>query len=130
MTLLSTQYLIDSPMGFVRPILVVLLAVALAAYGFDCLAMTTPEQAMQCCNSMPCSPQGHHNQDCCKTMATLQAPFVQTQSGHGISLAQVSVASARVATDTASTDVSISNLAADGNAPPLLYSPPLLALRI
>ena len=34
--------------------------VALATYGLDCLAMTRPEQAMQCCRSMPCSPNGHH----------------------------------------------------------------------
>jgi hypothetical protein len=32
-----------------------LLVVALAAYAFDCGAAANPEQAMQCCNSMPCS---------------------------------------------------------------------------
>jgi len=32
-----------------RPILVALIAVVLAAYASDCLAMASPEQAMLCC---------------------------------------------------------------------------------
>lgn len=56
------------------------LGVALAAYAFDCSGMTTPEQAMQCCNSMPCSSQSDHGQDCCRTMPAMHAPFVQPSS--------------------------------------------------
>src|SRR5881392_3935350 len=70
-------------MGLLRPILPALLAVALSAYGFDCSAMTTPEQAMQCCNSMHCSSPAHHGQDCCKRMPSVRSPFVQPSSAHG-----------------------------------------------
>jgi len=46
-------------------------------------AATTPEQAMQCCNSMPCSSHGHeHSQDCCKTTQAMHRPFVQPSSVH------------------------------------------------
>src|SRR5437870_12513128 len=72
-------------MGLLRPILPALLAVALSAYGFDCSAMTTPEQAMQCCNSMHCSSPAHHGQDCCKRMPSVRSPFVQPSSVHGMS---------------------------------------------
>jgi len=68
-----------------KPILLALLVVTLAAYAFDCGAATNPEQAMQCCNSMPCSSGGHHGQDCCKTMPAMHAPFVQPSSVHGVS---------------------------------------------
>jgi hypothetical protein len=70
-------------MRFVRPILLMAAAFLLAAYVFDCDAMATPEQAMQCCQSMPCSSETHHDQDCCKTMPTMHAPFVQPASAHG-----------------------------------------------
>jgi hypothetical protein len=57
-----------------KPILLALLVVALPAYAFDCGASTNPERAMQCCNSMRCSSQGHeHSQDCCKTVPTVRA---------------------------------------------------------
>ena len=62
-----------------------LLVAALAAYAFDCGVATNPEQAMQCCNSMPCSSGGHHGQDCCKSMPAMHAPFVQPSSVHGVS---------------------------------------------
>src|SRR5207245_4940700 len=74
-------------MGLLRPILPALLAVALSAYGFDCSAMTMPEQAMQCCNSMHCSSHARHGQDCCKRMPSVRSPFVQTSSAHGMSFA-------------------------------------------
>jgi len=67
------------------------LVVALAAYALDCGAMTTPEQAMQCCASMPCSPHGHDGQDCCKSMPSMHAPFLQSAM-HGPSQARAMVA--------------------------------------
>jgi hypothetical protein len=63
-----------------KPILMLALGVALATYALDCGAMTTPEQAMQCCSSMPCAPHGHDGQDCCKNMPSMHAPFVQSAS--------------------------------------------------
>ena len=56
-----------------RRTLVVALIAALAAYALDCVGMTTPEQAMQCCNSMRCPSHDHHGQDCCKTMPTMHS---------------------------------------------------------
>lgn len=54
-----------------------LLALLLAAYVFDCDVIASPEQATQCCGSMPCSPQGHHGQDCCQNMPSMRGPFVK-----------------------------------------------------
>jgi hypothetical protein len=68
-------------MQLFRPILMLTLVVALSAYALDCGAMTTPEQAMKCCSSMPCAPHGHDGQDCCKEMPSMHAPFVQPVSG-------------------------------------------------
>src|SRR6266853_45875 len=76
-------------MRLARPIFRTLLAVALAAYAFDCSAAATPEQAMQCCKWMHCSSHSHHGQDCCKTMPTTHGPFVQLSSGHGITASPV-----------------------------------------
>jgi hypothetical protein len=74
-------------MYVVRPIFAALLVAALAAYTSDCSAMSTSDEAMQCCNSMSCPSHGHENsQDCCKTMPSLHAPFVQPCSMHGVSL--------------------------------------------
>src|SRR5215469_1855329 len=70
-----------------KTVLVVVAAVALLAYGFDCLAMTTPEQAMQCCTSTTCAPNGHHSRDCCKTMPSVQTAFLQSSVGHIVSSA-------------------------------------------
>src|SRR5467141_904949 len=80
-------------MRFTKPILLAMVAIALAMYALDCLAMSTPEQAMQCCDSMPCSSHGHeHSQECCKTMPSMHAPFVQPASAHALSFSPVFVA--------------------------------------
>lgn len=61
-----------------RAIGVVVLVAALAAYSTDCFAASTPDEAMQCCDSMPCPQQAHHgSEDCCRNMPSLHAPFVQ-----------------------------------------------------
>jgi hypothetical protein len=116
-------------MRLVKPIFLALLAVALGAYAFDCSAMTTPEQAMQCCNSMPCSRQGHHGQDCCKTMPAMRAPFVQPSVGRGVSHAPA------VATLPAFSESSVLGscariVTADPHAPPILYSTAPQPLRV
>src|SRR5277367_144643 len=67
-------------MQLFRPILMLALLVALASYALDCGAMTTSEQAMKCCSSMPCAPHGHDGQDCCKDMPSMHAPFMQSVS--------------------------------------------------
>src|SRR5262249_57818078 len=61
-----------------RAIFMVVLVAALAAYSLDCFAASTPDEAMQCCDSMPCPQHSHDgSEDCCQTMPSLNAPFVQ-----------------------------------------------------
>src|SRR5215472_7439667 len=68
-------------MSIARRIPVLVFALALAAYGFDCPQASTPDEAMQCCDTMGCASQGHDgSQDCCKTMQAIHAPFVKQSS--------------------------------------------------
>ncbi len=113
-----------------RPIVLVVLAVALAVYAFDCGAATMPEQAMQCCKSMPCSSHGRTAQDCCKTMPTMHAPFVQPSSVHGTSFSPVIFAVIPASGEFHGLDSSARTIAAHCHAPPILYSAAPLPLRI
>src|ERR1700745_2333850 len=105
-------------MRFVRPILLGMLSTALAAFAFDCGAMTTPEQAMQCCDSMPCSSQAHHGQDCCRTMPAMHAPFVQLSFGLGVPYSPVLVAALTTLDESLGVDSSASVVAEHSHAPP------------
>ena len=56
------------------------LTISLPAYGLDCLAMSTPDEAIACCKGMRCHYHRHRSQngqDCCKT--TPQMHGVATQ---------------------------------------------------
>src|SRR5919108_6252408 len=117
-------------MRFVRPILLALVAVALAAYASDCLAVSTPEQAMRCCNSMRCSSHGHHGQDCCKRMPTVRAPFVQPSSVHGMSVSPVMFAVMPASAESQGLDFSARIIAAHSHAPPGFCTPTPSPLRI
>src|SRR5450432_4498838 len=106
-------------MQFVRTVFLALLVVGLATFAYDCGATVTPEQAMQCCNSMPCSSHGHDGQDCCKTMPSMHAPFVQSSSVRGASFSPVLFAVMPPigrSLDLALADISTS---ADFHAPPI-----------
>src|SRR6266404_748326 len=105
-------------MSLFRPILPALLAVALSAYGFDCSAMTTPEQAMQCCNSMHCSSHAHHSQDCCKRMPSVRSPFVQPSSVHGMSFPPAALAVIPARGELPMLDFSARIIPAHSHAPP------------
>jgi hypothetical protein len=118
-----------------KPLLMAVLAIALGAYAFDCEAMTTKAQAMQCCKTMHCSTHhhhemGHHAMDCCKTMPSTHGPFVQSSSR------QLSFSSVVFAVLPASAELhglvpSYScHVAARGHAPPIFYLPDALPLRI
>lgn len=86
-------------MRFRKVIFIVALATALAGYAIDCGGMTTPEQAMQCCKTMPCSSHGYQGKNCCKSMEGMHAPFVLASSVH---TPGVSVIAAVFPTSTAS----------------------------
>ncbi|HSY98155.1 MAG TPA: hypothetical protein VK788_01550 [Terriglobales bacterium] len=113
-----------------RPILMLALVVALAAYTLDCGAMTTPEQAMQCCSSMPCAPHGHNAQDCCKEMPSMHAPFVQPSFANGIQRSLVAVAVLTTFDEAHDVDLSARTHAEHSHAPPTVYAPASLPLRI
>src|SRR5437762_13333945 len=117
-------------MGLLRPILPALLAVALSAYGFDCSAMTTPEQAMQCCNSMHCSSPAHHGQDCCKRMPSVRSPFVQPSSAHGMPVSPAMFAVMPASGESQGLDFSARIIAAHSHAPPGFCIPAPAPLRI
>jgi hypothetical protein len=117
-------------MRLARPIFLAVLAVALAAYAFDCGAAMTPGQAMQCCNSMPCSSHGHHAQDCCKTMPAMHAPFVQPSSVHNVSYSPVVLAVLPATGKSFVLDSPDRVVAAHCHAPPILYARAPLPLRI
>src|SRR5437899_2743104 len=80
-------------MRLVKPILLFVLATAIASYAMDCVAMMTVEQAMQCCDTMPCATHGSdHSQECCKTMPSLHTSFVQPAAARGLSFSLAFVA--------------------------------------
>jgi hypothetical protein len=117
-------------MRLAKPIFLAVLAVSLAAYAFDCGAATTPEQAMQCCNSMSCSSHGHHAQDCCKAMPSMHAPFVQPASAHGVSTSPLVFALLPATGKSQAVDSSNRVIAAHCHAPPIRYAPAPLPLRV
>jgi hypothetical protein len=75
-------------MRFAKAILPVLIAVALVTYAMDCSEAATPDQAMQCCKTMPCSPH-HSGKNCCDTMPSAHSPFVQPASLNKITVSLV-----------------------------------------
>ena len=117
-------------MRLAKPIFLAVLTVALAAYAFDCGAATTPEQAMQCCNSMPCSSHGHHEQDCCKIMPTMRAPFVQPSSAHRVSYSPVVFGLLPQTSESIALGSSNRTIAALCHAPPIRSAPTPIPLRI
>ena len=117
-------------MRLARLIFLAILTVALAAYALDCGAVTTPEQAMHCCNSMPCSSHGHRGQDCCKAMPTVRAPFVQDSSVHGVSFSPLVFAVLPATDKSHAVDSSNCVIAAYCHAPPIGYASTPLPLRI
>jgi hypothetical protein len=114
-----------------KPILFVAVAVGLAVYAIDCGAITTPEQSMQCCDTMPCSSHGHeHSQDCCKTMQSMHAPFVQPALAQGLSFSPIFVAVPPEFSASRILDSSSNVLTAHCHAPPIPQATALSPLRI
>ena len=117
-------------MRLAKPIFLAVLTVALAAYAFDCGAAMTPEQAMQCCNSMPCSSHDHDGQDCCKTMPAMRAPFVQPSSVHGVSYSPLVFAVLPAVSESHGMESADRAIVAQSHAPPILGTLVPLPLRI
>jgi hypothetical protein len=113
-----------------RQIVIAVLAVALAAYAFDCSAMMTPQHAVECCRSMACSPQGHASEDCCKAMPAMHAPFVQPSSSSSVAPPAVQPAVLAVIPHVIRPDSSRVRISANEQAPPGNNASDLTPLRI
>lgn len=117
-------------MRFGKATFVAALAVALTAYAFDCGGMTTPQQAMQCCKSMPCSSRGHRGQDCCKTMPAMRSPFVQSPSVYGTGFSLNAMAVLPASGESQVKTLPARSVVAQCHAPPLSDSRISTPLRI
>jgi hypothetical protein len=118
-------------MRFAKTTLLALVVIAFATYAFDCSAMSTPDAAMQCCNTMPCSSHGHdHGQECCKTMPSMHAPFVQPASAHALSFSPVFVAVLPALSASQVLDSPSNVLTAQCHAPPIPQAAAPSPLRI
>lgn len=118
-----------SAMALARAAVLAVLTAALAAYGLDCAGMTTPEQAMQCCNSMQCASHGHRGQGCCKTMPSMRAVLGQPSSAQGIAPAPVALGAVQPCVDPEH-GISSSCMIAERSHDPPLRSPDVLPLRV
>jgi hypothetical protein len=118
-------------MRFAKIIFLAAMAIVFATYAFDCLAMSTPEAAMQCCETMHCSSHSHeHSQECCKTMPSMQAPFVRPASTQTPSLSLVFVAMLPDFSASQAPDSPSNVLTAQCHAPPIPHSAAPSPLRI
>lgn len=111
------------------------MAVALVAYGFDCVGMDTPKQATQCCQTMRCHLHvrhygARHDQKCCRTTLQMRAVFGSP------SLFVQGVPVSSIALDVVSVFGYVhvpeffAAIAEHCNDPPLSFSIPVLGLRI
>jgi len=113
-----------------KSILALVIAVVLAAYASDCSALANPEQAMQCCQSMPCSSHGQSADDCCSSMQPHLAPFVQSTPIHPSPVGFVAFTTPSANDPSPQLNLASGLIAAQSHAPPGIYSPAPLPLRI
>lgn len=117
-------------MRLAKPILVAVLGIAFAAYGFDCSPMMSPDKAMECCDSMNCS-HGMHGEDCCQTGPSVHAPFVQAASMHSVAFPPLDLAALPVSIQFLLMDhAEVETALRFHDPPPILGSPAPLQLRI
>ena len=116
-------------MRFARQVLVVALTVAVGGNALDCIGMTTPERAMQCCKSMRCMSHRHHGQDCCKTMPTTQVDVGQP-TPVSISFTPIVFGTVELFVSSPSARTLAPLVADQSHAPPILSPPTVLPLRI
>jgi hypothetical protein len=114
--------------------LVTALAFALAAYGFDCLGMATPEKAMQCCRRMHCHSHHHRShhgsQDCCKGATQVQVVLGQPSSTQAVVLTPAALPTAHVFNVSQVAKCPIYIIAMHSHDPPSSYATLVVSLRI
>ena len=113
-----------------RSLLIAMLALALGVYLIDCLEMGTPDDAMKCCDSMPCRSHDHDNaQDCCKMMTSTHTAFVQP-SMYQFSFSTAAVALPPVSQSAAGIAFFTGIVAVHCHAPPISQEVQISPLRI
>ena len=117
-------------MRFVGRLLLTVLTFAIVGCSLDCVGMTTPKQAMQCCNSMPCHSRGHHGQDCCKSMASIHPALGQPSSVQSASFSPIALGAVEALHQSEACVFSSRVIAEEAHAPPFLGSAAPLPLRI
>jgi hypothetical protein len=118
-------------MRLAKPILLVAVALAIAVYAIDCGAMTSSDEAMQCCSTMPCSSHSQeHSQECCTTMPSTHAPFLQPASAHDLSFSPVLVAVLPSFRASKGLDSVADILASHSHAPPISQAAVPSPLRV
>ena len=117
-------------MRLVKRILLPVALMVVVANSFDCLAKTTPQQAMECCRRMPCMPQGQHGEDCCKTMAPTDASFVLPTATPSLHLGQHLIGIAPIHVEYLALLSGDVVRPAQSHAPPGTHTSALQSLRI
>src|SRR5271167_2259116 len=117
-------------MRLAKSLFVASLTVTLTAYAFDCGDMATTDQAMECCNSMPCSSHGHDGQDCCKTMPDMHPAFILASPAHGVFFSPIIVALVPELKGVEVNNSFARILVAHSHAPPASFSTASSPLRI
>ena len=117
-------------MRVAKTVLVAVALAALFAYALDCSASVTPEDAIQCCQSMPCSSHSHTGEDCCKTMPASHAPFVQTSPVHVHVASSPAVAVLPPFLGSSEMSVSVCSVSSDFHPLPMFRSAAPEPLRI
>jgi hypothetical protein len=107
-----------------------LLAVAIAAYGPDCLGMATREQAIECCRAMHCHAHGRHSQDCCGTTLSVRAVVGQPSSLQGLLVTPVAMGVVEAVSSFQIRQIPVRMVSKHSHDPPPSNSIPALALRI
>jgi hypothetical protein len=129
----TLTYGADAPklvrMVFARTIFAAVLTVAVVGYAFDCSPTANAETAMQCCKSMGCMQHHHRGEDCCKTMPTTRVVVGEPTSA-GVSFAPVVFGIVQAHSESPSAIVFARVISDQSHAPPDLFSPTLLSLRI
>jgi hypothetical protein len=117
-------------MRIVKPILIAALSLAFAAFAVDCgEAWTSPEEAMQCCDTVLCSSHGA-SLECCQTMPPIHEPFVLPASAQGVASSTAVVAMLPANCDSLELGSSARVIAAHDLAPPGYFSIATAPLRI
>src|SRR5215467_8117596 len=99
-------------------ICVAVLSATFAWHSFNCVGMSTPQQAMQCCKSMQCMSHHRHHNDCCKSMPASKVDIGQPTSAT-VWFALVACGVVGESSESRSVISSVRMIADQSHAPPL-----------